>query len=171
MFKRLIESIVFRCYKLGKRVYTKMTYEGFYKKYKLPASFKFNGEGIIVYGEGLLEAGQNSYVGSYSTIQIQKDCKVVIGNNCHISHNVRIYTTTNSSDQDFNLKDSLKSISKSVEIGNAVWIGANVFIIPGIKIGDNAIIGANSVVTKDIPANAITGGVPANVIRYKRTNA
>lgn len=57
-------------------------------------------------------------------------------------------------------------ISKGeVVIGNNVWIGDKAAILAGVHIGDGAIIGANSVVTKDVPANCVVGGIPANVIR------
>lgn len=56
---------------------------------------------------------------------------------------------------------------KKVIIGNDVWIGANVVVMPGIKIGDGAVIGAGSVVTKDIPKYTIAVGVPARVIRNR----
>lgn len=54
-----------------------------------------------------------------------------------------------------------------VEIGNDVWIGANVTIVNGVRIGDGAIIGANSVVIHDVPAYAVYGGVPAKLMRYR----
>lgn len=54
-----------------------------------------------------------------------------------------------------------------VEIGNDVWIGAHVMIMPGVKVGDGAIIGAGAIVTKDVPAYAVVGGVPARVIKYR----
>ncbi|MDR3697546.1 CatB-related O-acetyltransferase [Mucilaginibacter sp.] len=56
---------------------------------------------------------------------------------------------------------------KKSEIGNDVWIGSNVVLIDGIKISDGAIIGAGSVVTKDVPPYAIVGGVPAKIIKYR----
>lgn len=80
---------------------------------------------------------------------------------------MRIYTSTAIHDQDFSVRP-LKSKSYDVEIEDAVWIGANVFINPGIKIEKNSIIGANSVVTKDVPKNAIVGGIPAKLIRMKK---
>lgn len=55
--------------------------------------------------------------------------------------------------------------SKTVEIGKYVWIGASVVVLPGVKIGDNAVIGAGSVVTKDVPANSVAVGNPARVIK------
>lgn len=59
-----------------------------------------------------------------------------------------------------------RNINKTV-IGNDVWIGRNVVIMPGIKIGNGAIVGANAVVTKDIPDYAVAVGVPARVVRYR----
>jgi acetyltransferase-like isoleucine patch superfamily enzyme len=55
-----------------------------------------------------------------------------------------------------------------VRIGNDVWIGTRAIILPGVQIGDGAIIGAGSVVTRDVPALAVVGGVPARVIKYRQ---
>ena len=57
--------------------------------------------------------------------------------------------------------------NRPVEIGNDVWIGANVIILPGVKIGDGAILAAGAVVTKDVEPYAIVGGVPAKIIKYR----
>lgn len=57
-----------------------------------------------------------------------------------------------------------------VKIGSRVWIGINVTICPGVSIGDNSIIAAGSVVTKDVPANVIVGGNPARVIKKLEYN-
>ena len=55
-----------------------------------------------------------------------------------------------------------------VVIGNDVWIGMRVIIMPGVKIGNGVVIGAGAVVTKDVPDFAIVGGVPAKIIRYRK---
>jgi acetyltransferase-like isoleucine patch superfamily enzyme len=55
-----------------------------------------------------------------------------------------------------------------VNIGNNVWIGYGACILRGVTVGDNAIIGTNSVVTKDVPANAVVAGLPAKVIRMRK---
>ena len=52
-----------------------------------------------------------------------------------------------------------------IHIGNKVWIGSHATILPGVTIGENAVIAAGAVVTKDVPANAIVGGVPAKIIK------
>lgn len=54
---------------------------------------------------------------------------------------------------------------KPIKVGNNVWFGGNVVVLPGVKIGDNVTIGAGSVVTKDIPSNVIAYGSPCRVIR------
>ena len=56
-------------------------------------------------------------------------------------------------------------IAKPVTIGNDVWMGANVVVLPGVTIGDNVVIAAGAVVTKDVPSNTLVGGVPAKKIR------
>lgn len=63
-------------------------------------------------------------------------------------------------------KNYFKEVAK-IEIGNDVWIGANVVILDGVKIGNGVIIGAGAVVTKDLPDYAIAVGVPAKVIKYR----
>ena len=59
--------------------------------------------------------------------------------------------------------------AEPITIGDNVWIGANAIILPGVKIGSNTVIGAGSVVTKDIPNNSIAAGVPCKVIRKNQT--
>ena len=56
---------------------------------------------------------------------------------------------------------------RGTTIGNDVWIGANAIVIDGVRIGDGAVVAAGAVVTKDVPAYAIVGGVPARIIRYR----
>ena len=57
--------------------------------------------------------------------------------------------------------------SQPVHIGNDVWIGTRAILLPGVYIGEHSIIGAGSVVTKDVPAYAVVGGNPAKVIRFR----
>lgn len=65
------------------------------------------------------------------------------------------------------LRNSSPTILKKTQIGNDVWIGHGAFILPGVKIGDGAVIAAMSVVTKDVPSYAVVGGSPAKVLRYR----
>lgn len=146
------------------------TYNNFRNTYSIAENFKFNGENILFYGKGNISCGKDSYIGSYSTIQAFDNYNVIIGDNCSISHNVRIYTSSHKADQNLNNKNIKERKSGDVIINNGVWIGANVFINPGVTIGENTIIGSNSVVTKNMEPHAIYGGIPAKLIRYKDYN-
>jgi maltose O-acetyltransferase len=151
--------------------YYNRRYFEYKKQYSITSTFKFQGTDIRIYGDGKLLLGDNSYIGSYSSIQIAEGCLVSIGDFCMLSHNVRLYTYTDIADQDFRTSLNHKTKRGNIIIGDGVWIGANVFISPGVIIGNNSVVGANSVVTKDIPENAIYGGIPAKLIRFKRTES
>jgi maltose O-acetyltransferase len=146
--------------------YWQLVYITFRNRYQLADTFVFNGHHILFYGEGDIICGQHSYVGDNSTLYAAKEYKLVVGDGCQISSNVRIFTQTAIADSDFSRKP-VPSKFGNVIIGSDCWIGANVLINPNITIGDNAVIGANSVVSKDIPAGEIWGGVPARLIRKK----
>jgi maltose O-acetyltransferase len=164
----MIDKILGFIYGKMRSAYYHERYDYYRKKYNIRSNFGFNGTDIRIYGDGEIILGNNSYIGTNSSIELFKGQKVVIGNHCAISHNVRMYTSSAKVDQDFNgVRDNTGRVGDII-IGNGVWIGAHVFINPGITIGDNAVIGANSVVTKDVPPFAIVGGVPAKVIRYKK---
>jgi len=139
----------------------------YFERYSISPDFKINGKQTYFFGEGEIIIGSNNYIGDYSTIQAVKNCKVEIGKNCAISHNVKIYTSSYITSQNFDIEEELDVKSGNVIIGNGVWIGANVLINPNVKIGDNAVVGANSVVIKDIEKNTINSGIPAIKIKNK----
>lgn len=89
--------------------------------------------------------------------------KVKIGKNAQIAPNVAIYTAGHPIHPDS--RNSGYEYGIPVTIGDNVWLGGNVCIMPGVTIGDNAVIGAGSVVTKDIPSNVFAAGNPCRVIR------
>lgn len=108
-----------------------------------------------------ITVGDNFYTNTNCCIL---DCaKITIGNNVWIGPNVGIYTPNHA----FDSKERTDGYEKSfpIEIGDNVWIGGGVTIIGGVKIGQNSIIGAGSVVTKNIPDGVIAAGNPAKVIR------
>jgi acetyltransferase-like isoleucine patch superfamily enzyme len=63
--------------------------------------------------------------------------------------------------------DEQRGIAKPVTIGSDVWLGAKVVVVAGVSIGDGAVVGASSVVTRDVPAMAVVAGVPARLLRYR----
>ena len=163
----LIKRILFNTFDRTQNLYWRLRYNYFFKQYRLHPSFRFNGHNILFYGKGNIEIGEGSYIGEMSSIQSEGNCSVKIGNYCMISHNVRIYTSSIIADQDLSVLPH-RGINGDVVIGDYVWIGVNTYINPGVNIGNNAVIGANSVITKDVPSFAIVGGVPAKLIRMKR---
>ncbi len=96
-------------------------------------------------------------------LTILDEAAVTIGNDCFIGPNVGIYTACHSTNP--TERNSRNEWAKPVKIGNNVWIGGNVTILPGVSIGDNVTIGAGSVVTRDIPNNVVAVGNPCNVTK------
>ena len=88
---------------------------------------------------------------------------VTIGDDVFIGPNVSLYTACHSTDPVE--RNTRREWAEPITIGNNVWIGGSVTVLPGVTIGDNCTIGAGSVVTKDIPANSIAVGNPCRVIK------
>jgi maltose O-acetyltransferase len=109
--------------------------------------------------------GDNSGIGIRASIPGE----VHIGNNVMMGSDCIIYTRNHSFDRtDIPMSIQGFQAEKPVYIEDDVWIGGRVTILPGIKIGKGVIIGAGAVVTKDVPDYAVVGGVPANVIKYRK---
>ena len=103
--------------------------------------------------------GINSFVGS----------KTEIGDHVMMGPECLIYTSQHEhSSTDMPMDSQGMTATLPVRIGNDVWIGARAIIMPGVTVGDGAIIGAGAVVTKDVPSCAIVGGVPARVIKMRK---
>ena len=108
-----------------------------------------------------IEIGENFYSNHNLTIL---DCaKVTFGDNVFIGPNCSFYTAEHPLDA--KKRNSGLEYAKPITIGNNVWIGGSVTILSGVSVGDNVVIGAGSVVTKDIPPNTIVAGVPAKIIK------
>lgn len=112
------------------------------------------------YGQHI-EVGDNFYANFHLTILDAN--KVVIGHNVFIGPNVGLHTSGHPLDVE--RRNAGLEYAKPITIGNNVWIGAGVNVMPGVNIGDNSVIGAGSVVTRDVPANVVACGVPCRVIR------
>lgn len=90
--------------------------------------------------------------------------EIRIGDNCLIGPQVGFYTAIHPLDPAQRAADYITG--EPITVGNNVWFGGHSTILPGVTIGNNAVIGAGSVVTKDVPDNAIVAGNPAKILRY-----
>ncbi|MDH6224503.1 MULTISPECIES: sugar O-acetyltransferase [Streptomyces] len=88
---------------------------------------------------------------------------VVIGEDCQIGPNVQLLTPTHPVEPGPR-RDKLEA-AKPITIGDNVWLGGGVIVCPGVSIGDDSVIGAGSVVTRDVPAGVVALGNPARVVR------
>ena len=108
-----------------------------------------------------IEIGENFY--SNHNLVILDANKVKFGDNVFIAPNCSFYTAGHPLDAE--TRNQGLEYAKPIEVGNNVWIGGNVVVLPGVKIGDNSVIGAGSIVTKDIPSNVVAVGNPCKVIK------
>ena len=109
-----------------------------------------------------IEVGDNFFA-NHNTV-ILDGAKVKFGNNVFVAPNCGFYTAGHPIDA-AQRKKGLE-YAHPITIGNDVWIGAGVQVLPGVTIGDNVVIGAGSIVNRDIPSNCVAAGNPCRVIRF-----
>lgn len=121
-------------------------------------------------GEIALKIGNNVQLHDY--VHITASSKVIIGNDVLMASKIYISDTVHGSysgdmdDSDPSVPPGSRKISsRSVIIGDRVWLGEFVSVLPGVTIGEGTIVGANSVVSKNLPANVIAVGIPAKPIK------
>lgn len=127
---------------------------------KINGDFVINAPFFCDYGSNI-ELGNNFFANYNCTIL--DAAKVSFGDSVFIAPNCVITTSGHAFDRE--QRANGLEIALPITIGNDVWIGTNVSILPGVTIGNNVIIGAGSVVNKDIPDGVIAAGVPCKVIR------
>lgn len=108
-----------------------------------------------------IEFGENFY--SNHNLVILDAAKVTFGDNVFIAPNCGFYTAGHP--LDYERRNKGLEYAKPITVGNNVWFGGNVCVLPGVTIGDNSVIGAGSVVNKDIPANSVAAGNPCKAIK------
>lgn len=108
-----------------------------------------------------IHLGKNFY--SNHNLVILDANKVEFGNNVFIGPNCGFYTSGHP--LDYKTRNKGLEYAKPIKVGNNVWFGGNVCVLPGVTIGDNVVIGAGSVVNKDIPSNVVAVGNPCKVVK------
>jgi len=117
--------------------------------------------------EGAVEIGAKTVIGQECTISAYQHVR--IGQQCVIADRT-MFIDFDHGVVEVERPIRLQGIYKrDVEVGSNVWIGYGACILRGVRVGDNAIVGTNSVVTKDVPANSVVAGAPARVIRMRKT--
>ena len=124
-------------------------------------------EDTVILSPFYTDYGYNCIIGEKTFINhnayLMDGAEIKIGDNCFIGPNCGMYTAAHP----IFFEERNKGLEKAlpINIGDNVWIGGDVTILPGASIGNNSVIGAKSLVTKDIPANVVAFGNPCRVIR------
>lgn len=127
------------------------------------------GKGVNI--EKGAEFSSSAELGDFSGIGIRAQIsgRTVIGKHVMMGPDVCIYTRNHKFDRtDIPMDQQGFADERPVIIGDDVWIGARVIILPGVRVGTGAVIGAGSVVTKDIPDYAVVGGNPARILKMRK---
>jgi len=154
-----------KCNKVGKMIFTKGRPQITNKGTLIIGSYnsiwsKISNTRLSAHPGGYLEIGNHNYInGAF----ISASCKVVLGNN------IKIGPQTMIMDSDFHDTSDHNKEGQSMEIiiEDDVWLGARCTILKGVHIGKGAVVAVGAIVTKDVPANAIVGGIPAKIIKMK----
>ncbi len=108
-----------------------------------------------------IEVGDNFYANN--NCNFVDPGKIIFGDNVFLAPSCQFYTAHHPIDKE--LRNQLLEYARPISVGNDVWIGGNTVVLPGVTIGSNVVIGAGSVVTRDIPDNVVAVGNPCRVIR------
>ena len=148
--------------------YNAITYNDYQKKERiLDRLLALRGENTWIEANFFCDYGYNIVIGDnfYANHNcVILDCaEVIFGDNVFIGPNCGFYTAGHPIDAE--TRNSGLEFAHPIKVGSDVWIGGNVCVMPGVTIGDNVVIGAGSVVTKDIPSGVVAVGNPCKVLR------
>ncbi len=127
--------------------------------YTVPSSLRVFPPFYTDFGKNI-HVGENVFINA--CCHFQDHGGVTIGDGSQIGHNV-VFATLNHG---LAPEKRASTYPAPIQLGKNVWVGSNATILQGVTIGDNAVVAAGAVVTKDIPANVVVGGVPAKFIKY-----
>ena len=158
--KKIIKGFIFFIYRLMRQRERELIRE----KFGLSSTVTFSDLSI----EGNVTIGEHTYFNDFARVDSGPNSKISIGKHCAIGRFVHITSKTHDLKQPTTMDGQhvIPHIEADVVIGNYVWIGDHVSIMPGVAVGDYAVIGAHSLVKKDIKSFEIVGGIPARHIRF-----
>ncbi|WBW71207.1 serine O-acetyltransferase [Schizosaccharomyces osmophilus] len=142
------------------------------KKYRaaiLSQVMSFEDDGSSVYMEPPINLDYGLHIHIGKNFYANNNCNyldvapITIGDNVLFGPGVQLCTATHP--LDIATRNSAQELAKPIKVGNNVWIGLSAVILPGVTLGDGCVIGAGSVVTKDIPPNTVAVGSPARVVK------
>jgi acetyltransferase-like isoleucine patch superfamily enzyme len=177
--------------------YALLLWRYLWRRLLTPAGWRWETDGPVFFGRdlqlqvsrrGSLRFGRFVWIGDGTKIRCHEgevviDQKTVVGQECTISayQHIRIGEQCVIADRamfidfDHGVVEVERPIrqqgiyKRDVDVGSNVWIGYGACILRGVRVGDNSIVGTSSVVTRDVPANAVVGGIPAKVLRMRDT--
>ncbi len=151
---------------IGMLLLAPLEYTEYYRLDRLKKRLAACGDDVFLYPGVSFDVPETISIGSHSHIgeraHLRGSGKIVIGDWCQIANHVII--TTGNHKMDGGLYYGNVAFA-DVIIGRNVWIGSNAIITPGVNIGDNSVIAAGAVVTRDVPMNVVVAGVPAKIIK------
>jgi acetyltransferase-like isoleucine patch superfamily enzyme len=179
--------------------YARLLWRYLWRRFLTPAGWRWETEGFVFFGRNLelqiskrgkVRFGRFTWIGDGTKIRCHEGevvigAKTVLGQECTISayRHVRIGEECVVADRamfidfDHGVVEVERPIRqqgiymRDVEVGSNVWVGYGACVLRGVRVGDNSVIGTNTVVTKDVPANAVVGGVPARILRMREAPA
>jgi maltose O-acetyltransferase len=125
------------------------------------------GQNVIIEPPFYCNYGHNIYIGDFVFLNVL--CNILDNNEVHIGHHVmigpgvQIYTAAHHLQAESRIQGM--EVAKPVVIEDNVWLGGSAILLPGVRVGRNAVVGAGAVVTQSVPANTVVAGNPARVIR------
>jgi acetyltransferase-like isoleucine patch superfamily enzyme len=177
--------------------YARLLWRYLWRRFLTPAGWRWETDGPVFFGRrleleigarGTIRFGRFCWIGDRTKIRCHEGevvigQKTVFGQECTISayRHIRIGEQCVIADRamfidfDHGVVDVEQPIrrqgiyKRDVDLGSNVWIGYGACILRGVRVGDNSVIGTSSVVTRDVPANAVVGGVPARILRMRDT--
>ena len=159
--RRLVAKRLFRAYNRT------MEEDAALRREIMEKLFRSVGENVFIEPDFICELGNNITIGN--NVFLNFGCiifdmgEVTIGDNVMFGPRVGLYTTNHAFDPEERTANI--SVSRPIRIGSRVWVAADVKIVQGVTVGEDSIIGAGSVVTRDIPAGVVAAGNPCRVLR------